>query len=78
VTYKPSASLSILAGLPSREILRAEREQVKVETTRTQMLIGKSREAIKEMEERFADSFERLAESQKLIRPDDNRFARRP
>jgi hypothetical protein len=58
-------------GLPSHETLRTEREQVKAEVAQTRTLIARSRAATSAAEQRFADSFDRLAESQKLIRRGD-------
>ena len=55
-------------NLPSRETLRAEREQVKAQIAQSRELIAKSRTSIAEGRELFAGSFDRLAERQKLVR----------
>lgn len=62
-------------GLPSYEKLRAEREQVKAQVAQARTLIARSRAAASAAEQRFADSFDRLAESYQLIRRGDSRFA---
>lgn len=54
--------------LPSRETLRAEREQVEMEIVLDRAMIARSRAIIAGDDKLFADSFDRLAESQKLIR----------
>ena len=59
---------------PSCEALRAEREQIKAEIAQAQTLIARSRAATVVAQQHFADSFDRLAESQKLIRRGDSRF----
>ena len=55
-------------GPPSPEILHMEREKVKAEIAQGRELIAKSRLGIAEAQRHFADSFDRLAESQKPIR----------
>lgn len=57
-------------SLPSRQILRAERERVKAEIAQDHELIASSRTRLAETRRCFAESFDRLAESQKLIRRD--------
>jgi hypothetical protein len=51
---------------PSRENLRAEREQIKAQIAQDRELIARSRANIAKAQKLFADSFDRLAENQKL------------
>jgi hypothetical protein len=56
------------SSLPSPEQLRAEREHAEVEVAQGRVIIAKSRASITGLRQHFADSFDRLAESQKLVR----------
>ena len=57
-------------GLPSRQTLCAEREQVRSEIAQDREVIIRMRARIAEVEQCFAKSFDKLAESQKLIKRD--------
>ena len=52
-----------------RDHLRAELEHDKALITQSRKLIARNRASIADAEMHFADSFDRLAESQKLARP---------
>ena len=55
-------------GLPSREVLHAEREQIKAAIARDRQVIARMRAGTVRAEQQFADSFDRLADCQNLIR----------
>lgn len=61
-------------GLPSTDMLRMELEWIRADIVHHREAIARHRAGIALAERHFADSFDRLVESQKLLRRGDNRF----
>jgi hypothetical protein len=56
------------AALPSREVLQAERERIKATNAQDRRVIARMRAGTVRAELQFANSFDRLADTQYLLR----------